>query len=311
MDKVRGVGYIGEGKYTSWNSKRARGVWDGILCRCYSEDRVIKFPSYRDCTVHEDWHNFQNFAKWFEENYIEGWHLDKDILVPGNKIYGPDTCCFVPQEINNNFVKRLKRKANGLPSRVNKTKGSRVRFYTHLDNSRKFSTVDEAEAYYLYLKSLAIETLADKYRELLPERTFLTLTKRRRGMRILLDMDGTCVKHVNPGIGESIGAEYVLRRLNRENHKLILFTMRSSKDGSLQEAVNWFKERGIPLYGIQSNPEQREWTHSPKAYGDFLIDDTALGIPLRHIEGERPFVDWKQVEILLEEKNILRKGYSI
>ena len=49
----------------------------------------------------------------------------------------------------------------------------------------------------------------------------------------------------------------------------------------LTEAVNWFKDNGIVLYGIQVNPEQHTWTTSPKAYGQLIIDDTSLGIPLR------------------------------
>ena len=62
-----------------------------------------------DCSVYEGWHNFQNFAKWYEDNYYEieeeQMHLDKDILVKGNKVYSPDTCVFVPETINGLFVK--------------------------------------------------------------------------------------------------------------------------------------------------------------------------------------------------------------
>jgi hypothetical protein len=134
-------------------------------------------------------------------------------------------------------------------------------------------------------------------------------------MDILIDFDGTVVTKIWPqkGLGKDIGAQYVLKRLIREEHRLVLFTMRSHKDEGLQEALDWFKDNEIPLYGIQSHPEQLAWTDSPKAYGDLIIDDTALGIPL--IENismsVNPYVDWKSVEILLEKKNILRKGFSI
>lgn len=134
-------------------------------------------------------------------------------------------------------------------------------------------------------------------------------------MDILVDFDGTVVTKIWPkkGIGRDIGAVYVLKRLIREGHRLILFTMRSHKDEGLQEALDWFTLNEITLFGIQSHPEQGEWTHSPKAFGDLIIDDTALGIPLIIDEkySENPFVSWKQVEILLEQKNILKKGYSI
>lgn len=71
--------------------------------------------------------------------------------------------------------------------------------------------------------------------------------------------------------------------------------MRSGEQ--LQDAVKWFEERNIPLFGIQRNPTQDSWTSSPKAYAKIYIDDAALGCPLvEGLKGERPFVDWKTVE---------------
>jgi hypothetical protein len=128
-------------------------------------------------------------------------------------------------------------------------------------------------------------------------------------MEILIDFDGTCVTHDFPLIGKDIGAVDVLQDLVFSGHKLILFTMRSDINNRnyLKAAVNWFKENNIPLYGIQENPTQRAWTNSPKAYGQLIIDDTCLGIPLK-IDitlSTRPFVDWKKCRILMEELGIL------
>src|SRR6478609_3760695 len=115
-------------------------------------------------------------------------------------------------------------------------------------------------------------------------------------MTINVDFDGTCVSHEFPKVGNDIGAVKVLKRLVENGHKLILFTMRSDKkdrkpsadpnitnvDGQfLTDAVNWFKENDIPLYGIQTNPDQKLWTDSPKSYAELILDDTALGIPLK------------------------------
>lgn len=100
---VFGIGYKGEGNYLlSFKGKNTLcyTLWNNLLRRCYSEKSFIKHPSYIGCSVHPDWHNFQVFAEWFYENYKEDFDLDKDILVKGNKIYSPETCCFVPQEIN-------------------------------------------------------------------------------------------------------------------------------------------------------------------------------------------------------------------
>ena len=97
-------GYFGQGSYTEKNI--AYDFWHSMLRRCYSQKSLEKDTSYVDIEVCESWHNFQNFAKWFYENYVEGFQLDKDILIKGNKIYSPETCCFVPQEINKLFTLR-------------------------------------------------------------------------------------------------------------------------------------------------------------------------------------------------------------
>lgn len=75
-------------------------TWCQMLKRCYSKDYLDKHPTYRGCSVCEEWWSFSSFKKWFDDNYVEGYSLDKDILFKGNKIYSPDTCCFVPNEIN-------------------------------------------------------------------------------------------------------------------------------------------------------------------------------------------------------------------
>jgi len=108
---VYGVGYFGEGRYKSAIDKIKTPyymAWKGIMYRCYTD---IK-PTYKDVIVCKEWHNFQNFAEWFEENNIEGFQLDKDILIKGNKIYSPDTCCFVPNEINLLLTKNNSRRGD-------------------------------------------------------------------------------------------------------------------------------------------------------------------------------------------------------
>lgn len=78
-------GYIGEGAYqSSYNGKCSRNykVWTDMLKRVYSEEYHIKKPTYKDISLCQEWHNFQNFGKWFEENYKEGWRIDKDVICP-------------------------------------------------------------------------------------------------------------------------------------------------------------------------------------------------------------------------------------
>lgn len=75
-------------------------IWRNMLERCYCEKTQNKYPTYKGCEVCEEWKLFSNFKKWFRDNYVEGWELDKDILSINNKIYSTETCCFVPREIN-------------------------------------------------------------------------------------------------------------------------------------------------------------------------------------------------------------------
>lgn len=113
---------------------------------------------------------------------------------------------------------------------------------------------------------------------------------------IVLDFDGTVVKHRYPAVGEDIGALPVLRKLVANGHYLLLNTMRSHNSGgedTLQPAIDWFTKNGIPLLGINENPTQKEWTSSPKVYGNIYIDDGALGAPLKTDESDAPpFIDW-------------------
>ena len=124
------------------------------------------------------------------------------------------------------------------------------------------------------------------------------------GMYICVDFDGTVVTHEYPAVGRDLGAERILKRLVIKGHLLILWTMRSGKE--LQDAVDWYEERGIPLYGINHNPDQSSWTSSPKAYGHLYIDDAALGAPLTFpADGGSPHICWDKVEAMLRETRVL------
>ena len=95
-------------------------------------------------------------------------------------------------------------------------------------------------------------------------------------------------------MGSDIGAVPVLKELTDAGYRLILTTMRSGK--TEKEAVKWFKDNDIPLWGVNKNPEQKSWTSSPKVYADLYIDDCALGVPLTtSASSTRPYVDWTRV----------------
>ena len=126
-------------------------------------------------------------------------------------------------------------------------------------------------------------------------------------MFICVDFDGTIVDHCFPEIGAEVpGAIHWLTRLQDQGAKLILFTMRSDTSFGgpmLSDAVDFLERRGIKLFGINTNPNQRSWTESPKAYGDIYVDDAAFGCPLIRPEGfRRPCVDWETVGPALLER---------
>ena len=100
---VFGVGFIGGDKHKAKNGKtntKKYNAWSGMLERCYCPKTQARQPTYKGVTVCDDWHDYQVFSEWYEENYIEGCHLDKDIKIDGNKIYSPSTCLFVTPKEN-------------------------------------------------------------------------------------------------------------------------------------------------------------------------------------------------------------------
>lgn len=115
-------------------------------------------------------------------------------------------------------------------------------------------------------------------------------------MYIAVDFDGTCVTHEYPRVGRDIGAVPVLKKLVDAGHKLILNTMRSGDE--LADAIQWFIDNDIPLFGINENPTQKSWTASPKVYANLYIDDAALGCPLTtdNFFIVKPYVNWREVE---------------
>lgn len=108
---VMGVGIVGV-KYPG-NGTREYEMWSGMLKRCFSDVIKTKRHTYEDCTVCEEWLNYENFVEWLvlQENYEKWkaddnrWAIDKDILIKRNKKYSPKTCCLVPERVNSLFTK--------------------------------------------------------------------------------------------------------------------------------------------------------------------------------------------------------------
>lgn len=182
------IGYLGEGKYkTKENGKSTRvyNTWHNMLMRCYSDKYQDKQPTYKDCSVSEELHNFQNFGDWDKENYYtvdgERMELDKDILVKHNKIYSSETCIYVPKTINLLFTKRdnargkstigtsLRKngkyvvQCNLINPKIGKSKYKNLGYY---------NTVLEAFEVYKYHKEKNIKQVADYYKGRIPDKLY-------------------------------------------------------------------------------------------------------------------------------------------
>ena len=155
---VEGVGYIG-GKLHQ-EDRYIYVIWKSMLVRCYSAKHREKFPCYNGYSVHKDWHNFQEFLKWYktQEYKGEGFALDKDIIRDGNKQYSKDTCCLVPRDINNFFRKNIKVSNKGAPT-GSVLDGSSLRVRASIGGKRvdMGRTMDYKEAEDLYRAGRAKE----------------------------------------------------------------------------------------------------------------------------------------------------------
>ena len=176
---IQGVCKIGQGKYTCKNSKKAYTTWMNMIRRCINEQHKSNYINYKDVTLCDEWHNFQNFAEWHEENYnpetMQGWALDKDILVKNNKIYSPETCCFVPPEINSLLVKRLSKRGEYCIG-VNFHKHAK-KFQANMNKKYLGSFNTEIDAFNCYKlhKEKDIKEVADKWRDQISPKVYQAL----------------------------------------------------------------------------------------------------------------------------------------
>ena len=102
---VHGVGIIGAKYPATVNGVLTKEyiLWHSMLVRCYSNTSKKKNPTYEGCEASENFKSYEYFYEWCQKQIgfnNEGWHLDKDLLIKGNKVYSEDSCVFIPQEIN-------------------------------------------------------------------------------------------------------------------------------------------------------------------------------------------------------------------
>jgi hypothetical protein len=165
--KIKGVGVLDVDFSRTYDkeTKKAYHVWTAILYRCYTQNRTPDYASYEGCYICEEWKLFSNFLKWFNENYVEGYAIDKDILCKGNKCYCPEYCCFVPQEINELVIKCDARRGKyplGVEKKGNKFRARIKKNNTHVTIGY-FDTPEQAFAAYKEAKEKHIQEMATQY----------------------------------------------------------------------------------------------------------------------------------------------------
>lgn len=191
---VYGVGYLGDGSYKATNSTGRKNtpayeVWLGMLKRCYNPENLKNVrPSYKDVIVCSEWHCFQTFADWFVKNHKEGYDLDKDLKLIGNKVYSPEYCSFIPREVNSLFTGTADNRE--LPRGVHFC-NTKKKYIAQIhkgavtkSNKRKqtylgtYDTKEEAINAYLNAKTEHCRCIAEKYKDVICDEIYFNITNR-------------------------------------------------------------------------------------------------------------------------------------
>lgn len=182
-----GVGYYGFDRVKNHSKLKSKqyhtyNVWHGMLERCYDNKYQEKSPTYKGCTVCDEWLSFKNFSDWYEPHYyeVEGQQMciDKDILFKGNKIYSPQTCCIVPNEVNVLFTKTDKKRGKYPIGVHHHSRNKKYCAQCKIGGGKpqkylgSFNTPEEAFVAYKIFKENYIKKIADKYKDVLEEKVY-------------------------------------------------------------------------------------------------------------------------------------------
>ena len=182
---VFGVGVVGT-KYPTWDgsaSTKEHTLWRSMLVRCYSDNSKKKSPTYEGCEVSGKFKSYEYFYEWCNKQVgfgVEGFELDKDLLIKGNKVYSENTCVFLPKEINSALTKSTAtrgehpigvhwhNKGKAFVAQVNRNNGQQE--YLGL-----FNTEIEAFNAYKQAKETFIKEQANKFKSQIDDRAYNAL----------------------------------------------------------------------------------------------------------------------------------------
>lgn len=163
---------------------KSYSVWHSMLRRCYSAVYQRNKPTYKGCAVEDTWKLHSNFRNWFDLNYVEGWHLDKDLLKGNSLIYSQETCCFLPASLNSLIT--VKTRSKDLPQGVyfKVSNGKYVAQLSFYDEGVRTSghlcisnDIEYCFSVYKKAKERKIKEIAAKYSNLLKSEAMQALLK--------------------------------------------------------------------------------------------------------------------------------------
>ena len=192
LPSVYGIGIVGVKYPISEDGVHTKeyGLWKNMLRRCYSDTYKKKYPTYIDCKCSENFKSYEYFYEWCHKQIgfgVEGFELDKDLLVKGNKVYSEYSCIFIPTEINTLLVKREASRGECLigvswsntnkafVARVNKSKGGS-------EWLGLFNTEIEAFNAYKAAKESFVKEQAEKWKSQIDDRAYNALMKYEIGI---------------------------------------------------------------------------------------------------------------------------------
>lgn len=147
-------------------------IWHSILQRTVDDKYKLLHKAYKDASICDEWLLLSNFKIWFDEHYVEGYCIDKDLLGLKSKVYSPDTCCFLPAEINAAITReKIERE---LPIGVMQHK-DKFKAVCRLKYLGIFDTVEDAKNAYLKEKKRYITELANKWKDKIEPRAYNAL----------------------------------------------------------------------------------------------------------------------------------------
>lgn len=183
---IFGVGYLGEGKFSDakgFSESYTYKLWRHVLGRVFRKEYEAH---YSDCDIDELWLCYNNFAEWCHnqkgfssfDDKGERFQLDKDFKLKGNRLYSPETCIFLPREINQSIVSRRNYRGKN-PLGVVKSKSGSFHSNVLVNGVREFgkafTDAELAFQEYKHKKESNIRRLADKYRAELGEDNYKIL----------------------------------------------------------------------------------------------------------------------------------------